>query len=459
MSEAMQRRIAIIGAGFSGTATAVQLLRQSDGRHLDIVLLERGPEFGRGTAYAKGNFPYILNVPAARMAATRDDPGDFLRFAQRRNRDVTGEDFLPRALYGEYLNELLDGAIASAPNTVHLRRLRAEAIDVDVKSPRGPVRVALDGGGYVSAEFVVVASGVPPPRLPSSIRCTVQPPAIRREPWADGKLLAGRGPMLILGTGLTMVDVVCEAIARHPDVEIHAISRHGLLPRDQTAFQAHTLQADDEPLCQVAGSTRRLLAAVRRLARKAEQRGEDWREVITLVRQASPSLWQSLSLAERQRFLRHAQSYWDIHRHRLPAAVLARIEQLRQSGQLVVHAGRIEAIQPLRDGVRTTWIPRGTARREFLDAAEVVASTGPDYDVTRTTDRLWQSLLSRGLAVPDELRLGIRTGGHGALIGDAGEASERLFYVGPMLRADHWEATAVGELRVHAEVLASRLIR
>jgi uncharacterized NAD(P)/FAD-binding protein YdhS len=59
--------------------------------------------------------------------------------------------------------------------------------------------------------------------------------------------------------------------------------------------------------------------------------------------------------------------------------------------------------------------------------------------------------------VTDPLGLGWRTGAHGALIGHDGLAADHLFYLGPMLRADYWEATAVGELRVHALRLAAML--
>jgi uncharacterized NAD(P)/FAD-binding protein YdhS len=100
---------------------------------------------------------------------------------------------------------------------------------------------------------------------------------------------------------------------------------------------------------------------------------------------------------------------------------------------------------------------RGSEELRSLHAAEVVDCTGPDYQVARSAEPLWKSLLARGLAMPDEHHLGIRTGAEGALVGRNGSESNCVFYVGPMLRADHWEATAVGELRVHAEQLARRL--
>lgn len=458
MSESFSRTIAIVGSGYSGTATAVQLLRKARDRSVRIVLIERGPEFGRGLAYARSAYPYLLNVPASRMSATESDPTEFLRFAQRRCADVTADDFLPRAWYGDYLQELLAAAIAGSHSAARIEERRGEVVEVTDATPGMPVVLTLADGERLSADDVVLALGTPLPRWPAAVHCAAEWPALRQDPWADAPALAGRGPLLVIGTGLTMIDVVCAAVAREPGVMIHALSRHGLIPPSQTAFRPDALPDDGGLLAMSAGSTLKLVAAVRRLAREAERRGGDWREAVTHVRRQAPRLWSSLSDGERGRFLRHARTYWDIHRHRVPAPVLARLDALRAAGQLSVHAGHLLSLAPRGGGVRATWRTRGATELRTLDAGAVVNCTGPDYNVTRSPDRLWQALLDRGLAVADALLLGIRTGPCGALVGQDGSTSRCLYYVGPMLRADHWEATAVGELRVHAERLASRLM-
>jgi uncharacterized NAD(P)/FAD-binding protein YdhS len=460
MPDRSARTIAIVGAGFSGTATALHLLRQArvHGQGFHVVLIERGAEFGRGLAYAKSRYPHLLNVPASRMSATTTDPVDFLRFARRGNPEISGEDFLPRSLYGDYLQNLLEAAAADLPPGSTLQCLQAEVTDLMPGERDEPIALRLADGSSVDAHAVVVALGSPLPRLPATIRCAAEWPVLREDPWTDTSPLESRSPLLVIGTGLTMVDVVCAAADRDPAIEIHALSRHGLLPLSQTAFRPDTLADDRGLLARSGGSASRLVAAVRRLADEAARAGGDWREVISLVRHEAPALWRSLPLEERARFIRHARGYWDIHRHRVPAAVLARLDALRASHRLHVHAGRLLSIEAGHGGVRAIWLARGSQQRRTLDAAEVVNCTGPDYDVSRSPERLWQALLSRGLAVPDALRLGVRTGLAGALVARDGSASRPLFYIGPMLRADYWEATAVGELRSHAERVAAALL-
>src|SRR5471030_336355 len=103
----MRKTLVIVGAGFSGTVLTAILLRRPPPQGADIVLIERDSAMGRGVAYAARDFPYLLNVPAARLSADSRDPLQFLRFARRQLPDADGEDFLPRALYGDYLQDLL----------------------------------------------------------------------------------------------------------------------------------------------------------------------------------------------------------------------------------------------------------------------------------------------------------------------------------------------------------------
>ena len=149
---------------------------------------------------------------------------------------------------------------------------------------------------------------------------------------------------------------------------------------------------------------------MRLLAEDAERAGGDWREAVTFVRNMAPVLWQRLPERERQRFLRHVRVYWDVHRHRLPGSTLEQVAQLRQSGWLRVHAGRMERVEARDDVVQVHWRARGTGELRSLDVDRVVNCTGPDYDLRRSSDPLWRGLLRDGLAVADALGLGLRTG-------------------------------------------------
>ncbi|MDE2447966.1 MAG: hydroxyacylglutathione hydrolase, partial [Gammaproteobacteria bacterium] len=204
-------------------------------------------------------------------------------------------------------------------------------------------------------------------------------------------------------------------------------------------------------------SLRRLVREVRTLAEEVEFRDGDWREVIAAVRAVAPLLWQRLAGRERERFLRHMRSYWDVHRHRLPPCSWSALNELRRSGRLVIHAGRVLDMEPVGRQVSVTWRARGTTAATTILVDRVVNCTGPQYDLRHTRDRLLRSLTAQGTVVRDAFGVGIMTDEFGAALDASGRIAGNLYYIGPMLRPRYWETTAVPELRVHAERLAYRL--
>jgi uncharacterized NAD(P)/FAD-binding protein YdhS len=453
----MRNTLVIVGAGFSGTVLAANLLRRPPPAATDIVLIERGPAMGRGVAYAARDFPYLLNVPAARLSADSKDPLQFLRFARRRLPAADGEDFLPRALYGDYLQDVLLQAEASAPASTRLLRVFGEVRNIAPGGGAKPFAVELAGGAPIPADRVILALGNPPPPLLPWAAAVRNHRAYRHDPWDLPKNLTERHSVLIVGNGLTMTDVamtLAQDASRAP--ALHTVSRRGLVPLSQTAFRPSALRGDGESVLARADSIRGVLEVTRELTREVQKRGGDWREVVTFIRNLAPALWRRLPLLEQRRFVRHLQAHWDVHRHRLPPQLSEHLAYLRSSGKLQVNAGRIHAVTAVGDRLRVDWRGRG-GEAKVLTVDLLVNATGPDYSLRRSADPLLNSLRTAGLVSEDALDLGLRTAEHGVCVDTEGAPSPHLYYLGPMLRADHWEATAATELRDHAERLAAHL--
>jgi uncharacterized NAD(P)/FAD-binding protein YdhS len=236
------------------------------------------------------------------------------------------------------------------------------------------------------------------------------------------------------------------------------LSRHGWLPEPQASQPLPAVRPDVHgALAGARGSIRALVRAFRDAARAVSNAGGDWREVLALARSQLPVAWQSLDSTQRARFLRHARSLWDVHRHRAPIGPLAAVQTLARQGVLELHAGRLEEVRLMDEAVEITWRPRGSTRTRAWLVDRVVNCTGPDSCAERNTDPLVQSLLANGLIRCDARSLGIDIATDGRVLGRDGEPVDSLFYVGPWLRARDWEATAVPELREHAAALARRL--
>jgi uncharacterized NAD(P)/FAD-binding protein YdhS len=452
----MDQIIVIVGAGYCGSVLAANLLR-SPGRR-DIVLIERGTSIGRGVAYASHEVPYVLNVPAGRLSVHPGDPLHFLRYIRRFHPDADAEDFMPRSMYGDYLQEVLDEAERAAPSGVALKRVFGEVTGIERAVGDKPLRVQITGHEPLGADRVVLALGNPPSRVHPWAQGLLHHPGYIHDPWSMPRSLRAQHAVLIVGSGLTMVDVAF-ALSREGGQMplVRTISRHGLLPLGQTIFRPKAVQEDAGLLLSNAASIRRVLAMTRALSVRVEQMGGDWREVVTFIRHLAPELWQRMPEQERRRFLRHVQSFWDVHRHRVPPSMAARIDHMRRGGRLKIHAGRIQELVPEGDELRVMWRRRGGGETESFAVNAVINATGPDYALRRSTDPLVRSLRAAGMVSEDPLNLGLRTVRHGACVAADGSVSSHLFYLGPMLRANHWEATAAPELRVHAEQLARHL--
>jgi uncharacterized NAD(P)/FAD-binding protein YdhS len=448
------RTVVIVGAGFSGTAVAIHLLRLPHAEPLRIVLVERG-QIGRGVAYAKRASPYLLNVPASRMSLSSREPLQFLSYAQRSLPQATAEDFLPRELYGEYLEASLSSAAQAAPPHRRLERVRGEVIAIEKPHRSSCVRVHLHEGSAITAHTAVLAPGNPgPATLPGGEKLAGA--RYVADPWQSPPAFRAAETVLVVGTGLTMADIVLAGQEAAQDgATIHALSRHGLLPACQTDF--HQVHDDTHGRALLRGtsvSVRRLVREVRALAEDIELRGGDWREAITAVRNVAPLLWQNMTTGERRRFLRHVRCYWDVHRHRLPQATWSALNELRRKGRLQIHAGRLLGMEQVERKVRVTWRARGASAATTLLVDRVVNCTGPQYDARHPRERLLRSLIAQGMAMPDALGQGLVTDELGGLVDASGRPAGNLYYIGPMLRPRFWETTAVQELRTHAEQLA-----
>jgi uncharacterized NAD(P)/FAD-binding protein YdhS len=448
---AAPKTIAVIGGGFSGVAVAAHLLRR--GRPVRVVLINRFGPLGRGVAYRTRIETHVLNVPAGGMSALPEEPEHFLNWAQGRNGAVAPGTFVSRRLYGEYLESVLREAEAAVEGAT-LERVVGEVLDVEPDA--SGVSLAFADGSRRRADRVVLALGnYSPANPPAEGAEFYDSERYVRDPWIRGSLDAIRPgeSVLMLGTGLTTLDIALDLAGRGVALPLRAISRHGLLPQPHAPAR---MTAEPPPeLLDLSMTARGLLAAVRRASRAA---GADWRGVVGALRGATPGIWQELYLAERARFLRHVRPYWDVHRHRAAPPTWEAIDRMRRSGEFQVRAGRVVRYEPTADGVRVLVRPRGQSKLEPVFVDRVVNCTGPSSDVTRIGDRLLDALRRRGLATPDPLRLGLEVSDDLALLDSEGRASETLFLVGPLLKARFWEATAVPELRQHARSVAERLL-
>ena len=449
--------IAIIGGGFSGTMVATHLLKQAN-HPLNITLIERRPEVGRGIAYSTPLDTHLLNVSVAKMSAFPNDPNHFLRWLQDREQPVEATSFVSRGVYGDYIQSIFRDAVANAASVVHLESITTEAVALKPYS-KGAI-IFLSSGDTLYADKVVLALGNIASSLPASLRSGTTFSKLGhfiREAWSPEALceLPTDAPILLVGTGLTMADMVVALRQNGHQGKIYAVSRHGLLP------QCHQLQPAYSPFLTIEtapNNIRALLRRVRQEVQTASANGQDWRSVIDALRPITQALWQRLPLIEQKRFLRHVKSYWEVHRHRIAQEIATLLDEAMQCNQLVCWAGRIETCQDLGDRVAVSIRHRGSNKNTVLYVQYIINCTGSTEDYRRLNHPLITSLKNQQL-IRLGMLMGIDTTPTGAVIDAKGHASNWLYTIGTARKGMLWETTAVPELREQAQELSQVLTR
>jgi uncharacterized NAD(P)/FAD-binding protein YdhS len=451
--------VAIIGAGFSGTMVAVHLLRRTDSQ-LTVGLVERNSEFARGLAYRTRDLSHRCNVPAAKMGAFPEDVEGFYRWLRNRPEShraagvqtLRPGSFVPRLLFGEYLADLLTSAERLSPR---LQRISAEAVDL-VPLLNGSFRIEFAEAQALIANQVVLALGNFPPGDPFvKDRAFHESNLYLVDPWSvqTRSKLSEPGDVLILGSGLTALDLLLSLSRSKSSGTIHVLSRRGLFPRPHLPVEPYPpfIHPDHLP-----SSLRALCRLLRREIERARKEGADWRAVIDSVRPFSQTIWKALSRDDRRRFLRHLKAFWEPHRHRVAPEVLAIKESLETRGCLCCHRGRVAAIEERQNQLQITFCQAGIYGR--LRVSYVINCTGPECNYHKLKDPLVVQLFARGLIVPDPLFLGLDVGAGGAVLNLLGERVRNLYTLGSPQKGILFETTAVPELRVQARDLASRIL-
>jgi uncharacterized NAD(P)/FAD-binding protein YdhS len=431
------RPVLIIGGGFSGTLLTIHLRRMG----VVVTLFERDPAgLAKGLAYGTRRPEHLLNVRASNMSAFPDDPGHFLRWLGFDGTEATNR-FVPRLKYGEYLRELLMDS--AGPGLT----VRADHVVDVVETPQG-VDAVLSDGTRVAGRTAVLALGNFAPRLPGI--CAALPETVAfADPWRPGAIdrLDPDAPVLLLGTGLTAIDVILALDGSGHRGPIMALSRRGQPPRSH-------LPAG--PACQSAampvarGSL--LLQAVRARAARV-----GWRVAIDELRPHMQNLWRAHGAPAQARFLRHLRPWWDAHRHRLAPQIAARIEALQRDGALAFAAGRVTDVCATGDRATVQWRPRGQrALREFT-AARVINCIGPEGDIRHAHEPLLQALLARGAIRPDAHRLGLDVDPLWRVCDQVGVPNARIHAIGPLTKGAAWEIIAVPEIRQQVWTVAQSL--
>jgi uncharacterized NAD(P)/FAD-binding protein YdhS len=454
-----QRHIVIVGGGFAGAVTAIKLLDSSQER-LGITIIEPREDLGRGVAYSTSESVHLVNAPAHVFSLHNDDPDHFANWLETRETGLTPEGggfaatFVPRWIYGTYIGDELARAVAHAKGRATLRHVRARA--TEVRRSGGRLHVTLSNGEVLPADEVVLALGVFKPQPRKDEAAVTNHSLMVSNPWNPAVLdrIIDARELLLIGTSLSMVDVVASMEARGFRGRYKAISRRGHIVEARAEVDGVRDFFEGAPLPRTALE---LLTRVKAERRAIAAKGGNWRTMLQTLRPRIAELWRNASTRERLRFARHLRSLWDVTLHQAAPPSRIWLEKAEQEGRFTFAAGRL--LQLDHDGTRFSakikWRHGGIETAAF-DA--VVDCRGhQEHDWRRVDDPFVQSLLAEGLVRPHDTGYGIDATSQGAVIDRSGAVVPGLYAIGHPLRGVAWESSSIPEQLAQATALAELL--
>lgn len=449
--------VAVIGGGAAGAAAFGELLTQFDGGTVHWIVGQQAP--GRGVAYATSEDVHLLNVRASAMGVFQEHAEDFIQHAARQLGQVKGTDFLPRRVFGDFIQAQLGSRIDGARRAGRSFRIHPQSAREIVARGDDGYAIRVGSDRWLEVGQVVLAIGALAQRPLRTVSTTaLASGAFELDPWRLDRHPHAPRRVMVIGTGLTAVDTLLSAAVRWPHAELVAVSRHGLLPFTHSTLPLVAFAAQEQLNRTLLSSTgpADMLREVRRAIGDAGD--TDWRSIIDGMRSINAQLWQGLSLARRRQFLRHVRWIWEAARHRMAPQTGEAIHQLQEEGRLEVLAARVldvDGTAPLQVTLRE----RATQLVSTVEADLVIQATGLDTAVAFGAHELLAQLLRDGLAVADPLQLGVLAGVDGRLLDANGRGQQGLYAIGSLLRGNLWECTAMPEIRSAAHRMAVHISR
>jgi uncharacterized NAD(P)/FAD-binding protein YdhS len=354
-------------------------------------------------------------------------------------------------LYGEYIRSVLDEALRAG--RAKFQHVSARAVGARVLT--GNVAIETESSEVLYGDALILATGnAAPANWPGLSPAVSASGRFFNLAWMEGAFEPRdrHRPVLLLGSGLTAVDALLALRHRGHRGKVYMVSRRGLLP------QTHVLPVYGCLRQAPCAGLRGLVRYMRVAASRSAALPAGWREAVDSMRPETNRHWQALSFAEQRRFLRHLRPFWDTHRHRMAPQIGTVVQGSLRDGSLEVLAGRTCGLRLVEDGVEVSIAMRGCSETETLKVERVVNCTGPDTDLSRSTNPVLRNLVEQGWLQPDPHRLGALVDDRGALSPARGGLRPPIYALGPLRSGTLLESVAIPEICVQAQNLADLLM-
>lgn len=450
--------LVIVGGGAAGLILLANIFEKAT-QPVSVVMINAGYPAGKGIAYSTNNSNHLLNVRVSRMSAFTHDANHFTKWILSKpeysdyHKDNLAERFVPRKMYGEYLEDLFQSLVNSDNKNVSFSFINDEVIDL--KKQGNSFEVVLKNAPFINSKKVVLCTGNQPPiSLPGV--SSIQSEKVFINPWDDKAVenIDQDKSVFIVGAGLTMVDTVISLIDQGFKNKIIVVSKHGAIPMAHPVVRVTVPHPEKAP----ASDIHEIYSDLKSRIRSAIDHTEWHEPVLEAVRPFTQKIWQELPIEQKNRFLRHINHRWAKLRHRLPHEVHDMIQSLIDSNQIELYAGKLLNVQENQNDLTIDFFDKSSEKQVTVNAQRIINCIGPEGDFEKVDNPLLRNMLSHGLISKDPLALGFNATGDGRIIDKTGNVQDNLLTIGSGLRGILWESTAIPEIRVQAHEMANKVL-
>jgi uncharacterized NAD(P)/FAD-binding protein YdhS len=458
------KKVGIIGGGFSGALTAVHLINKTK-YPLKIIVINEDQAIAKGIAYQPYSNKHLLNVITSKMSAFVNEPDHFLEWVMKqksykdKDRTLLANSFLPRIIYGEYLNDIWEQALKLAViKNIDVSIINSSVAEIDTANEG--IQLKLANANTFTVGQCIIATGNQLPRNPEIENSNFYNHTnYYQNPWAIESVqnTTNQFPILIIGNGLTMVDTLLGLQEHGYNGEIFSISPNGfnILPHRHNGLKYTKLVEElkeDIRLYDLVKLVNKHINIVREVGATAEP-------VIDSLRPYTQSIWKSFTESEKQQFMSRLRHLWGVARHRIPIHTHDKIQQLRIDHKLHIKSGKLINLSANEESITATYYDKKEKVVKQINVSRIINCTGPESDFTKLDNNFLKKSIEKGIIIQDNLKLGLHTDTDTfQVFNAAGKRHANLYTLGANLRGELWESTAVNELRGQTEKLAEMLL-
>jgi uncharacterized NAD(P)/FAD-binding protein YdhS len=446
--------IIIVGGGLSSRLLSLNLMRLSRKRKITIVIIEKNRLDRLGDAFSTGEDYHLLNVTVNKVSNYPDEPNHFLHWLIREEYNYNENSYVSRKIYKKYVKAIFENECRSQSQNINIILVNGQVTQINVHEKF----VVVDRMKLIKGDKVVLAIGnFKPSEIHLDNNTYLNNQGYHPSAWDDGLYdnFDEDEPILIIGSGLTMVDVLLSLNARNHRGKIIVISAHGYLPVSHTFHTGYTSYYNE---ISNAENLLEIFRIVRMHIQKAALSNIAWHAVIDALREDTQKIWGKLNSNDKKSFFEHLRHIWGVARHRMPPENAAVITDLFNAKRVILSAGRITKITSI-DNKRFSVLYRERTTGKIISetVSHIINCMGPAANLKNIKDPLLCSLFSDSICDSDTLGLGINSLADGTVIDRNGNFSDYLFVLGPPARGVLWESTAVPEIRIQSCEIAKLL--